>query len=277
MTLDTEHLKRWIGRKDTAQELLTQTIVERFNATFDRVLPVAEGDAAPLMVHFCLCQPSVPTGMLATDGHPEKGGFLPPVPLPRRMWAGGEIEFHRDIRVGDMVSRVSEIANVQLKEGKTGPLCFVTVNHQISANGQLALLERQDIVYREAQTSVPAPVAKAADPGENTKPVNASAPFLFRYSALTFNAHRIHYDAPYATAEEHYPGLVVHGPVQATLLCQFAADLKSQSPMAFAFRSSSPLFGPSELTLNATQSGAELKLWTAAHGGPAAMKATARW
>ena len=122
MTIDIEHLKSWIGRKDTAQELLTQTIAERFNATFDRVLPIAEGDAAPLLVHFCLCQPSVPTGMLASDGHPQKGGFLPPVPLPRRMWAGGEIEFHRDIRVGDMVSRVSEIANVQLKEGKTGLL-----------------------------------------------------------------------------------------------------------------------------------------------------------
>lgn len=277
MTIDIDHLKSWIGRKDTAQELLTQTIVERFNATFDRASPIAEGDAAPLLVHFCLCQPSAPTGMLASDGHPQKGGFLPPVPLPRRMWAGGEIEFHRDIRVGDMVSRVSEITDVQLKEGKTGPLCFVTVNHQISANGQLALLERQDIVYREAQTSMPAPVAKAAEPGENTKPVHASAPFLFRYSALTFNAHRIHYDAPYARAEEHYPGLVVHGPVQATLLCQFASDLKSQSPRAFAFRSTSPLFGPSDLTLNASRSGNELKLWTAAPGGPAAMKATARW
>ena len=140
--LDSDHLRRWIGRKETRSELLTPAAVDRFNATFDFTGEPRDGDAAPAMIHLCLAPPAAPTAQLGPDGHPARGGFLPPVPLPRRMWAGGSFAFTGDIRVGETVTRRSTIRDVSVKHGRTGTLCFVTVDHRIDSNGREAVRER---------------------------------------------------------------------------------------------------------------------------------------
>lgn len=277
VSLDIDHLRSWIGREEEASEVVTPHLVRKFKATLD--LPGGEpapGDPAPRLIHFCLAQPAAPQAELGPDGHPARGGFLPPVPLPRRMWAGGEFRFQHDIRIGDTVRRVSRIADVVLKQGRTGPLCFVTVRHRIEAGGGVALEERQDIVYRgtdggAAKTSTP------AEAGSHSREVDASAPLLFRYSALTFNGHRIHYDRRYAQEVEGYPGLVVHGPLQATLLLFFAADIRGALPSSFSFRSLSTIFDDDPIRLHARADGDRLRLWTAREGGPVAMSAEAVW
>ena len=278
--LDLDHLRQWIGREETRAERLTTAIAVRFNATFDRDATAAEGEAAPGLIHLCLAPDISPTSTLGPDGHPARGGFLPPVPLPRRMWAGSHFRFHEDIRIGDMVTRRSVVRDVTVKQGRSGPLCLVTVEHHIDSDGVLAVTERQDIVYRAAGPSGAAPSAAppaAAPEGRYSRAVAASPALLFRYSALTFNGHRIHYDAPYARAEEGYPGLVVHGPLQATLLLQFAEALRGKRPAQIGFRGLSPLFDTAGFTLNAQDEGQGLRLWTAAEGGPVAMEARAEW
>src|SRR5690606_27943509 len=252
--LDMPHLRQWIGREDIAEDILTPSLVEKFNATLG--LPghdVQSGDTAPRLIHFCLCQPAVPMAALGDDGHPSRGGFLPPVPLPRRMWAGSEIAFERELRVGDTIRRQSRVADVAAKTGRSGTLCFVTVDHEISAASGVAVTERQTLVYRaESGTSQVAPAPEPAPAGVTVEKVDICPVLLFRYSALTFNGHRIHYDRPYAMTEEGYPGLVVHGPLQASLLIHLAARCHGGSPPArFAFRGVSPAFDGQPLGLNA--------------------------
>ncbi|MCT4368848.1 MaoC family dehydratase N-terminal domain-containing protein [Yangia mangrovi] len=275
--IDIDPLRRWIGRTETRSEHLTPALVDRFNATFARGGPMDEGAEAPLMIHLCLTQPAVPAEELGPDGHPARGGFLPPVPLPRRMWAGGALTFHRPLRIGSLVTRLSTIRDVVLKQGRTGPLCFVTVEHEISDEGGPAVTERQDIVYRGIDTGAPKTAPETAAPGVHSKEIATDPVLLFRYSALTFNGHRIHYDQPYVTGKEGYPGLIVHGPLQATLLAQYAADLRGAAPTEFRFRSLSPLFDTADVILNARDTPEGLALWTARPGGPVAMEATARW
>ncbi|MES0882697.1 FAS1-like dehydratase domain-containing protein [Roseibium sp. SCP14] len=280
MEPDIDHLRGWIGREDSASQVLSETLVCQFNATFDRDFKVEPGAVAPLLIHFCLAQPTVLTEELGPDGHAARGSFLPPVPLPRRMWAGGQFSFHGDIRVGDLVTRISTIRDVVVKQGRTGRLCFVTVEHEISSAGQLAMTERQDIVYREAQAASPPVRETAAAPAlvaEHSRRITPSAAYLFRYSAITFNAHRIHYDQDYVRDVENYPGLIVHGPLQATLLCQLAADIKGKAPADFRFRSTSALFDTDDFTINAASTPDGLTLWTARPDGPIAMEAHARW
>lgn len=278
--IDLDHLRTWIGREEESCELLTEAITSRFNATLDREGPAQNGAVAPLLIHLCLAPPAAPTRQLGPDGHPARGGFLPPVPLPRRMWAGGTFTFHDEIRVGDVVTRHSTIREVTVKEGRSGTLCFVTVDHRIESGGRLAIEERQDIVYR-GKDPAPGGAPKAAPPaaaqGTDRAVVDPSPALLFRYSALTFNGHRIHYDNPYTRNEEGYPGLIVHGPLQATLLVQFAERLRGERPARFDFRSLSPLFDTAPFTLNAGQDGDGLRLWTAREGGPVAMEARATW
>ncbi len=276
MTLDLDHLRDWIGREERQSELLTAAQVQRFNATFDREGPLEDGAEAPLLIHLCLCQPAVPGAQLGPDGHPARGGFLPPVPLPRRMWAGGAFEFHDAPRIGETITRRSVIEDVTLKHGRSGVLCFVTVTHHISAGPRRLLTERQDIVYREAGGAEP-PALPPAPAGAARRMLPPDPVLLFRYSALSFNGHRIHYDAPYASGEEGYPGLIVHGPLQATLLAQFAADLRGVVPARFSFRSLAPIFDTHAFSLNACAEGDGLGLWTAAEDGPLAMHAEAVW
>ena len=274
--MDIAHLRQWIGREESGTEAVSVELVRRFEATFDRAIEPRIGDPAPLLIHYCIAPYAQPMQALGRDGHPATGGFFPPVPLPRRMWAGGSFTFHYDLRVGDIVTRRSIIRDVVAKTGRTGPLCFVTVGHEISASGRRVFTELQDIVYRgEANEVAAKPAAEPAPQGVHQRRITPTPTLLFRYSALTFNGHRIHYDAPYAREMEGYSGLVVHGPMLATLLCQFAVELACKRPSNFSFRSLSTLFDDTEILLNAADSGTGLRLWASRPDGPIAMEAVA--
>ena len=243
--MDIDRLRTWIGREAHDRDLVTPRLVAEYRATFEPNL-FDTGADAPLGLHWCLSPAIAPLDALGPDGHPERGGFLPPVPLPRRMWAGGEIETRAPLRPGDAVTRTSTIADVVPKRGRTGPLCFVAVRHAYATDRGLSIVERHDIVYREAASTaaaMPAPAAAQAAPGPAhlVWTVEASPVLLFRYSAMTFNGHRIHYDHPYVTAVEGYAGLVVHGPIQATLCFNMAAALLGGVPARFRYRNLSPL------------------------------------
>ncbi|HWK67614.1 MAG TPA: MaoC family dehydratase N-terminal domain-containing protein [Rhizobiaceae bacterium] len=280
--VDIAHLRKWIGKTEVRSDILTSGLVERLRATIGDMAP--DGlDAVPLAVHWCLAPPAVPPAEIGRDGHPARGGFLPPVPLPRRMWAGGALHFHRPLEMGDTVTRSSRIADVSEKVGRSGRLVFVTVEHEISTGtGAAAITERQDIVYREAQAgsaqqpaSSPRPDAWAAG---HRHVVEATTTLLFRYSALTFNGHRIHYDRDYARDVEGYPGLVVHGPLQATLLVNLAARLESgHLPKIFTYRGLSPLFDGAAFTVNATRGQNGMALWCADRAGVTTMEANAEF
>jgi len=239
-SIDPDHLKSWIGREERAHETLTPGLVARFGATFDQPVDTEPGAAAPGLIHWCLCQPAAPQTALGPDGHPARGGFLPPVPLPRRMWAGGAVTLESPLPVGAIVGRRSTVTDVALKTGRSGPLCFVTVVHEFSADGAVRVRERQDIVYREAPTAATAIAgSEAASPPGGTA-LTLSPTLLFRYSALTFNGHRIHYDRDYAQTVEGYAGLVVHGPLLAQLLMLMAEE--ELGPLSsFSFRATSAL------------------------------------
>ncbi|MCU4179705.1 MaoC family dehydratase N-terminal domain-containing protein [Bosea sp. BH3] len=279
--MDIDHLRSWIGRTQEASDLVTPRLIESFTATFaPHLAPGAAGDA-PLALHWCLAPPIAPMAALGQDGHPAKGDFLPPVPLPRRMWAGGSIETLAPLREGDLVTRRSRIGNVTAKDGRTGPLCFVAVEHEITTARGLNLRERHDIVYREASSQNAAP-ARAPAPAEPAPAdlaweVEASPVLLFRYSALTFNGHRIHYDLPYVTSEEGYAGLVVHGPIQATLMLNIAAVLSGRSTLKLDYRGLNPLIAGGSFTVKAQRQGdGTIRTWTEGSDGRVRMEGTAR-
>jgi 3-methylfumaryl-CoA hydratase len=280
--IDLVHLRTWIGREDIAEDVLTEAAAARFHAGLNFTgAPPRDGDAAPRLIHFALCQPAAPTAALGSDGHVSRGSFLPPVPLPRRMWAGSYLRFTGDLIVGQTIRKRSRVASVAAKPGRSGPLCFVTVEHWIDADGAPRIEERQTLVYRShpAPANAPEKEAPPAAEGEQSMPLTVTPPMLFRYSALTFNSHRIHYDRAYAIDEEGYPGLVVHGPLQATLLFDLAAKgAGGVPPDCFTFRSHSPLFDFDPIGLHAGPRTAEGQmLWTARSGGPVAMQAEALW
>lgn len=278
MELDLDHLKTWVGREEHASEVVTDDLVMRFNAIFDRQSGTANGDAAPVMIHYCLAQPAAPTSELGDDGHPARGDFLPPIPLQRRMWAGGTLDFTGNIRIGDEVTRTTRIAGIEAKQGRSGLLCFLALEHDYSSGGRPALTERQNIVYRAPAAETGNTAAGAPAPvGAHSRRIIPSPPFLFRYSAVTYNGHRIHYDAPYSREVEGYPGLVVHGPLQATLLTQFAQDLRGSVPARVTVRARSPLFDQDDFTLHAREDGHAMDLWTATDGGPVGMEARVEW
>jgi 3-methylfumaryl-CoA hydratase len=279
---DIDHLRQWIGRTAQASDIVTAQLVKGLRATlFQEIGEPRHGDAAPFTVHWCLAQPVYPMSELGPDGHPTRGGFLPPVPLPRRMWAGGELEFFDDLRVGDEATRTSRIADVTMKTGSTGVLCFVSVDHLVTTSRGTALRERQDIVYRDISTgpaSAPAKAAAPPPPAQHRESHMADPVLLFRYSALTFNGHRIHYDRDYVTRVEGYPGLIFHGPMQAAFLVEMAAKLHGgTAPKKFSYRGLQPLFEGSEFSINANDIGAGMEVWTANSEGQPTMKGTATW
>lgn len=280
-TLDIDHLKQWIGRTDEQSDVITAQLVKGLRATlFLDIGTPNTGDAAPFTTHWCLAQPVAAMDKLGPDGHPARGGFLPPVPLPRRMWAGGEVQFIAPLQVGDEVTRSSKILDVNVKTGSTGTLCFVNVEHVITTPRGVAIRERQDIVYRDMPTSMapPAPAPKEPLSAKHRETHFADPVLLFRYSALTFNGHRIHYDRDYVTKVEFYPGLVFHGPLQAALLVEFSAKLKGgKAPTKFSYRGVSPLFDGADFTVNANETADGLEVWTANDKGAPTMKATASW
>ena len=244
--IDIDHLRSWTGKTEEAQDIVTPRLVRSFAATFGQHLASCGAGEAPLALHWCLAPPIVPIEATGGDGHAARGGFLPPVPLPRRMWAGGRVETLAPLREGDLVTRLSRIGEIAWKEGRSGPLCFVAVHHEFTTERGVALRERHDIVYREAAkpggaTDAAAAPAAVEEPADLTWEVEASPLLLFRYSALSFNGHRIHYDLPYATQVEGYAGLVVHGPIQATLIANIVASLTQGAPLRLDYRGLSPL------------------------------------
>ena len=277
-TLDPEILARWVGRQEEAADLIDPRTARLMQATLDRTPSLEAGDALPPLWHWLYFPTVAAQKDLGRDGHPKLGGFLPPVNLPRRMWAGGRFGFERALRLGDSAHRTSKIKSVELKEGRSGPLCFVTVRHEISADAGFCFWEEHDIVYRED----PKPGSAAAAPPE--APVEAdwqrrlepSPILLFRYSALTFNGHRIHYDRQYAAEVEGYPGLVFHGPLTATLLFDL---LLEQNPgcwvSSYQFRAVSPLFDTAAFTLMGKREDTSVELWAANPEGRLAMTAQA--
>ncbi|MDP4004744.1 MaoC family dehydratase N-terminal domain-containing protein [Methylobacterium sp. NEAU K] len=238
-------LAAWIGRSRESSDLVTPRLLAEFRATFAPHLAPVQDGVAPPALHWCLAPETPLADALGPDGHAARGGFLPPVELPRRMWAGGQIETLTDLHEGDLITRTETVRNIDFKEGRSGRLCFVTVDHTLATARGDAIRERQDIVYREAagaQTSAGvAPERGDAEAYERNWAVSATPTLLFRYSAMTFNGHRFHYDQPYATQVEGYADLVVHGPLQATLLMNLAATLIGRVPRTFAYRGLSPM------------------------------------
>jgi 3-methylfumaryl-CoA hydratase len=281
--IDLDHLRQWIGRTEEKTDIVTAYLVAGLRSVlFLDIGKPKHGDAAPFTAHWCLTLPVVPMSEVGPDGHPNRGGFLPPVPLPRRMWAGGAINFVEPLRVGDVVTRTSTIKDVTMKSGSTGLLCFVSVDHVFQTPRGVAIRERHDIVYREipAAGQNTAPAKPPADPvaAKHSERHLADPVLLFRYSALTFNGHRIHYDRDYVTKVEGYPGLIVHGPLQAALLIELAAKRHGgKAPASFVYRGLQPLFDGSEFSVNASDTPAGMELWTANSAGQPTMKGTATW
>lgn len=247
----------WIGREERREDWSDPALLTRWLATFDRA-GTADG-TAPQGFHWCLCTPDAPTAALAEDGHPRRddspGSFLPPVPLPRRMWASSKVEFLAPIRPDVAASRTSWVRSVTEKQGGSGTLVFIDIEHETSSAGALAVREVQSLVYRaaaasDAPLSPPEPGEARFDPAgwDAHLSLVPSEALLFRYSALTFNSHRIHYDLPYACEVERYRGLVVHGPLIATLFLKLAQrELGDNALTSFAFRGLSPAICGEEL------------------------------
>jgi 3-methylfumaryl-CoA hydratase len=238
------------------------------------------GDEVPPLWHWTYFLPHTPTAELGAEGHPKKGGFLPPIDLPRRMWAGSRIEFLNSVRVSNQISRQSTVSDITFKEGQSGQLAFVKVRHEISANGALALVEEQDIVYRNA-AGVGGPVsARVAAPEKPVwrREIEPSPMLLFRYSALTFNSHRIHYDRRYAESEEGYQGLVVHGPLVATLLIDLLRRERPDARLSeFSFRAQRPLIDAMTFTVcGIPREDGTVRLWAQDVDGGVTMSAMAR-
>jgi len=260
----------WIGREVRASDRLDEGLATRWLATFD--LPRPHPPIMPQGIHFALCTPEAPTAKLGADGHPARDdspdSFLPPFPLPRRMWASSRIAFHAPIAIGAVIERRSKVVSVSEKEGGSGRLAFVDVEHVTRANGMVAVIETQTLVYRDAAgpdapLSPPPPGEGRFDPAgwDAHRVITPDARLLFRYSALTFNTHRIHYDAPYAREVERYRGLVVHGPLTASLLLQLAARALGENRLRrFAFRGLSPAIAgePLHLVMKKGEDGYEL-------------------
>lgn len=276
-------LQAWQGRSETLADDITAAPVRALSATLDREDPQPEsGTRLPELWHWLYFLPHHRQSEIGEDGHAKRGGFLPPVPLPRRMWAGGRLNWEQGnpLKVGDKVERTSTIASVTHKAGRTGELVFVLVRHEVRNGRGLALTEEHDIVYRAAAQPgeagpPPTPAPKDAAFSRDIAPDDV---LLFRYSALTFNGHRIHYDRDYVTKVEGYPGLVFHGPMQAALLVEFAAHLHGGvAPKKFSYRGLQPLFEGGEFSVNANEIAEGLDIWVANTAGIPTMRGTASW
>jgi 3-methylfumaryl-CoA hydratase len=279
MQTDLDSLKQWIGRTETLDDQATLVPLQALAATLDRDDPAPiPGDAVPACWHWLYFLPLQRASGIGPDGHPKRGGFLPPVPLPRRMWAGSRIVFERPLAAGESIRRASRIDDVSVKEGRTGTLVFVRVRHSIGGSGGPAITEEQDIVYRAMPQPGDMPqLAKAARTDEQfSRRIVPDPVLLFRYSALTFNGHRIHYDRPYATREEGYPGLVVHGPLIATLLLDLLRRSRPELRVrTFEFKAVSPLIDTAPFEVCGRLGDGTATLWARGLNGGLAMQASA--
>ena len=246
-------LEEWIGRREEARDELTLPAVRRLAALLD--LPpdgYRRGQAIPGGWYVVLFGAEARQSTLGPDGHPAKGQFLPPVPLPRRMFAGRRVEFRAPLCIGDEVTRMSRIQSITPKQGRSGAMCFVTVRHEIASPRGLAVVEEQDLVYREVSTAAPAKreaARSSAEVPDWTRTLTPDPTMVFRYSAITFNAHRIHYDAAYTREKEGYPDLVVNGGLTTLLLWEFAAACSAKAIESSSSRNVKALFVDRPMTL----------------------------
>jgi 3-methylfumaryl-CoA hydratase len=277
---EIESCRGWVGREEERRDTVTAAPLAALSALLDRDDPPPRaGDPAPPLAHWLYFLPSYRQSAAGADGHAARGEFLPPVPLPRRMWAGSRLEFLRPFTVGSDVLRRSRIVSVTPKKGRSGTLVFVTVRHEVSDAGGVVLTDEHDIVYRGEGGGVAVPVPAPAGEAWH-RDIRPDPLLLFRYSAVTFNGHRIHYDHPYTTRVEGYPGLVVHGPLIATLLVDL---LRREQPgvvlRSYAFRALRPLFDTANFSTCGMPdpSGRSARLWTRDFEGAATMEATASW
>jgi len=279
--MDETPWKEWVGRSEVAFDVVAEAPARGLAATLNRSGDISTEPGAPipglfLWLYFLKFAPMSEVG---PDGHPKRGGFLPPVELPRRMWAGSRCQFHAPVRIGDRVEKRSTIEKIAVKSGKAGEMVFVSVRHETRAEGRLAMEEGQDIVYMGIPEQFRYPDPIAAPPGDWREAVAIDPVLLFRFSALTYNGHRIHYDRRYAMEVEKYPGLVVHGPLQAVLLfdaaCRHAPD---RIPARFDFRGMRPLFDFDDATVSGRQrDDGGTDVFTATGEGAVCMQATMHW
>ena len=283
MSAASNDLQAWVGRSESVRDRIGATPVNALNATLDhKPVPAAAGTELPPLWHWLYFLPLHRQSDIGADGHAKRGGFMPPVPLPRRMWAGSQFEFRSPVRVGDAVERTSTIADVTEKEGRTGKLVFVKVRHEVRCNGAAdpAIVEFHDIVYREPKRDddIEPPPQPAPTGAAWQREIVPDDVLLFRYSALTFNGHRIHYDRKYVTEVEGYPGLIVHGPLIATLLMDLVRrNAPGVDVASFRFRAVRPTFDLNPFRVNGQlQPDREtIKLWAQDHEGWLTMDAVA--
>lgn len=277
--MDIEYLNQWIGKEETRETVISLETAHLMQATLNREPNLKKGDVLPPAWHWMYFHEATRADDLGLEGHPDLGGFMPPVSFggdepPRRMWAGGKLSFEQPLKIGDSATKRSTVKSITAKEGRSGKLVFVTIEHEISVGDTRCILEEQNIVYRE-------PV-QSSGAGDNTSPAPDDSEFsieytpnpimLFRYSALTFNSHRIHYDVDFARQQEGYPDLVVHGPLTATLLLDlFYHQFPEKRITGFEYRGRSPLFNPNPFTINGKADG---QAWASNHEDGLAMSAT---
>jgi 3-methylfumaryl-CoA hydratase len=277
-----DDLQSWIGRTTVAEDDMSVAHARGLVALLDRdPETLAAGTPLPACWHWIYFRPTTPQSMLGPDGHARRGGFLPPIDLPRRMWVGGRFRFHAPLLLGEPAVRRSTITSVSAKSGRSGELVFVTIRHAIGAAGTVAFEEEQDLVFRGAPPPGETPRSEPAPaPPDWSERLTADPLMLFRFSALTYNGHRIHYDHPYATGVEGYPGLVVHGPLTALLLMDAAERHREGSSgrlVGYQYRAMSPVFADEEITLAGTgYADGSAQVWAAGPRG-LVMSATVEW
>ena len=254
MNINVNELKSWIGNDEIAFDEVSQSLEARFRATLDEDPGNPQkGEIASSGLHWALAPAVVNSSLLGKDSHPKKGEFLPPVPLPRRMWAGCRTHFLKPLKIGDLVKKRSSVVDINLKDGKSGLLCFVTANYEFFVDDQLMIKEDHDLVYRDYNKEDKTIFVKNDLPfvkPDYEEKIFAHPTMLFRYSAITFNGHRIHYDYPYSTEEEGYKDLVFHGPLQATLMLRAAEKHKKAKVKSFSHRGVAPVYANDDLIIN---------------------------
>lgn len=281
MPSNNDHLRSWIGRTQTESELVSPRLAQQLAATLDYERAPKAGETLPPLWHWALFPHITTQSHITADGHPQRGGFLPPIPLPRRMWAGSRVRFERLPVVGSQVTRTSQIIDVASKEGRSGKLVFVRIRHELEDYEGPLISEEQDVVYREAAAEPFTPATSPLAPLETTwsRTIVPDPVLLFRYSADTFNGHRIHYDRVYATSQEGYPALVVHGPLTATLLVDLVTRSAPDEDVAsFSFKAVNPLFdnAPFQVCAARLPDTDEVRLWAVNEAGVLCVEATAK-
>lgn len=275
------NLQDWLGKKESLTDRVYPTPIKALARTLDYAdVELSDGQPLPDLWNWLYFLPMATASQIDSDGHPKRGGFLPPVALERRMWAGSRIQFHENLLIGEEITKEAEIIKIAEKSGKTGSMVFVTVKHQVKSPRGIAVTEEQDIVYLPKPTAFNPPPPTAL-PAELTwrEPYPVDPVLLFRFSALTFNSHKIHYDRRYAADEEKYPGLVVHGPLQAVLLLESAKHHHpGQKPATYTFRGIRPIFDFDQISLcGKRKEDGSCDLYTANGDDAIGMQATVSW